>query len=139
MIINPFPHFAAFRYTPTIPAIYWNVESPEQALKQLAMHYDKIVAWIDAMVDTVNNQYEIVEDLQTRLPQLVLQDVTDYLNQNLADETSVLYQLINQAVTDWANARTAQVDALQDWVDSVAPGDTYDDLRENGFLYIPED
>lgn len=136
MILNPFPTFAAFRYSPTIPAIYWNVESPEQAFKQLALHYDKIVAYLDAMVDTINSQYQIVTSLQDELPSLVETDVNDYLDRAFADPSSDLYQLVNETVTQWANDRTAQVDAIQDVIDSLTVGTTYGELKDHGFVYI---
>lgn len=136
-ILNPFPHFAAFQFTPTIPAIYWNTRSPEQAFCQLAQQNEKIVAFIDSMVDTVNAQYQIVSNLQSQLPQLVESDVNAYLDANLADNTSTLYTLVNTVITDWADAKTAQVDALQNFCDSITVGSTYEDLHDHGFLYIP--
>ena len=136
MLPYPFPHFAAFKYTPTIPAIYWNVCSPEQAFEQLALHYDKLVAFIDSMVDTVNGQYQIVNEMQEQLPALVENDVNDYLDSAFADPTSDLYTLVNNTVTQWANDRTAQVDAIQAVIDSLTVGTTYDEIKDYGFVYI---
>ena len=136
MLPYPFPHFAAFKYTPTIPAIYWNVCSPEQAFEQLALHYDKLVAFIDSMVDTVNEQYQIVNEMQEQLPALVENDVNDYLDAAFADPTSDLYTLVSNTVTQWANDRTAQVDAIQAVIDSLTVGTTYDEIKDYGFIYI---
>ena len=136
MLPYPFPHFAAFKYTPTIPAIYWNVCSPEQAFEQLALHYDKLVAFIDSMVDTVNGQYQIVNEMQEQLPALVENDVNDYLDAAFADPSSALYTLVSNTVTQWANDRTAQVDAIQAVIDSLTVGTTYDEIKDYGFVYI---
>ena len=88
------------------------------------------------MVDTINSQYQIVTSLQDELPSLVETDVNDYLDRAFADPSSDLYQLVNETVTQWANDRTAQVDAIQDVIDSLTVGTTYGELKDHGFVYI---
>lgn len=135
-ILEPFPHYPFFQYSPTIPAIMWNINSPEQAFHQLGCEYSKLIAFTDSMVDTLNSQYQIVNNLQSQLPTLVENDVKDYLDTNLADSSSVLYDLVNSTVTQWADDRTAQVDAIQAYIDSITVGTTYEDIHDYGFLYI---
>jgi hypothetical protein len=106
----PFPYFRAFTdYTPVIPEIYWNVYSQEERIKKLCMEYAKLIAFTDSMVDTVNEQYEIIEDMKQRFPELVNEDVITELNK-MVEEGSLL-PIVQEAIDTWMNERSAQVDA----------------------------
>lgn len=79
-VIHPFPYFRGFtQYTPTIPTLYWNVYSQEQRIKALCMEYAKLIAFSDSMVDTLNDTFDIVEDMNARLPELIDDSVNEAL------------------------------------------------------------
>jgi hypothetical protein len=75
-VCNPFPHFCNFdNWSKVLPDLYWNVYSPEQRIKALCMEYAKLIAFTDSLVDTVNDQYTIIETMREQLPELVNEDV----------------------------------------------------------------
>ena len=112
MILNPFPYYRNFIYSPpVIPDIYWNSYSYEERIKKLCMEYAKLIDFTDSMVDTVNAQYEQIEDINNKVYEIIHQAIDD------GDFDTI----IQQAVQDWLNARTV--------------GTTYDDLKLHGFLY----
>lgn len=120
-----FPHYENFTdFTPVVPKLYWDVYSQEQRIKALCMEYVKLVAFTDAMVDTVNDQYAIIEDMQARLPELINDEVRAELEAMI--ETGELNQIVAEAVEAWADARTAQVD--QNTADIAALDERMDNL-----------
>ena len=113
MIVYPFPYFRNFTTgTPTIPDIYWNCYSNEERMKKLCCEYDKIVKYLDAMADTVNSQYRIIEEINDNLPTLV------------AD-----------AVANDTNIRNMIAEKVQQYLDGTMVGTTYKDMTDHGFIY----
>lgn len=113
MIVYPFPYFRNFTTgTPTIPDIYWNCYSYEERIKKLCCEYDKITKYLDAMADTVNSQYVAIEEI----------------NDNLVDK-------IIQAIDGDPETKQAILQAVQDYINSMTVGHTYQSLKDNGFLY----
>ena len=111
-IMYPFPYFRNFVYgTPVIPDIYWNAYSNEERIKKLCCEYAKLIEFTDSMVDTVNSQYEAVQDI----------------NNNIAD-------IINQAIED-GEFDSVISDVVQAWIDSNHIGTTYNQLDTYGFIY----
>lgn len=112
MILYPFPYFRNFVYgTPVIPDIYWNAYSYEERIKKLCIEYNKLIEFVDSMVDTVNAQYAEIEN------------INDHVE-----------QIINQAIDDGA-FDTIISDAVQAWLDARSVGTTYGELKNNGFIY----
>lgn len=112
MILYPFPYFRNFVYgTPVIPDIYWNAYSYEERIKKLCMEYAKLIEFVDSMVDTVNDQYRQVEEIN--------QKVEEIINQAIAD--GEFDDIITNAVQAWLDARNV--------------GTTYGELKDNGFIY----
>lgn len=109
MSYTPFPHYCGFDTTSVaLPQLYWNVYSNEQRVKALCMEYAKLVVFTDSMVDTINDQYAIIEDMQAKLPQYINEEVVKELQRLIT--TGELSAMVQAAVTAWANERTAQVD-----------------------------
>lgn len=95
-----FPRYVDFTdFTPVIPEIYWNVYSSEQRIRALCCEWVKLVAYVDGMADTVNDQYKIIEDMEARLPELVNEDVIAEI-QRLVN-SGKFKQLIEQAIADF--------------------------------------
>lgn len=69
--IYPFPYFSAFVISPpVVPDYYWNVYSQEERIKAICMRLERLVAFVDAMVDTVNKQYEMIRALKETIEEI---------------------------------------------------------------------
>lgn len=81
-IIYPFPRYWNFtEFTPTVPSFYWDTYSQEERIKALCKEYAKLIAYTDAMADTVNSQYEIIRDLEATFPELVTEAIAPALEE----------------------------------------------------------
>lgn len=99
-VYKPFPHYVDFTdFTPVIPEIYWNVYSSEQRIRALCCEWVKLVAYVDGMAETVNNQYAIIKDMQERLPELVNEEVLAEI-QRLVN-SGEFKRLVEQAIADF--------------------------------------
>lgn len=111
----PFPHFRGFTAgTPTIPDIYWNCYTHEERIKKLCCEYSKLIAFVDSMVDVINSQYEIIEELQDTLPEVVAE---------VLEQDDTIHGEI--------------IDIVQAYIDSLTVGTTYDTINQRGFVYKP--
>lgn len=115
-VYNPFPHYMGFTVSPpVIPKLYFDVYSEEQRIKALCSEYQKLMLFTDSLVDTVNEQYIIIEEMKKSFKQVITEIIkTD-------DE-------VRKVITD----------AVQEYVDGITHGTTYDELAEHGFLYPPQ-
>lgn len=112
----PFPYFADFAFSPTVPNIYWNVYSQEQIIFQLSNEYEKLVAYNNALVDTINAQYLIIENLQDKIDEVAAEATQEFLEEALQSGT------LDQTI----------LDALA----SIKSGTTYGDIDTHGFAYV---
>lgn len=112
-IAYPFPYYSAFTWaTPTIPNLYWNAYSQEERIKNLCMEYGKMVAYLDAMADTLNSQYQTIEEINDKLPSMVAEVVT----------------------TD-PDIRKSIEDTVKAYIDGMTEGTTYKQMTDHGFIY----
>ena len=112
MILFPFPYYRNFMNgTPVIPEMYWNTYTYEERIKKLCCEYAKLIDYTDSIADTINEQYNMIQDI----------------DENIAD-------IINQAIDD-GKFDDIISDVVQDWIDSRTTGTTYNDLKNHGFLY----
>lgn len=109
----PFPYYSAFTWaTPTIPNLYWNAYSQEERIKNLCMEYGKMVAYLDAMADTLNSQYQTIEEINDKLPSMVAEVVTTDPD-------------IRKSIEDTVNA----------YIECMTKGTTYKQMTDHGFIY----
>ena len=109
----PFPYYSAFTWaTPTIPNLYWNAYSQEERIKNLCMEYGKMVAYLDAMADTINSQYQTIEEINNKLPSMVAEVVT----------------------TD-PDIRKSIEDTVNSYIEGMTKGTTYKQMTDHGFIY----
>lgn len=112
-IAYPFPYYSAFTWaTPTIPNLYWNAYSQEERIKNLCMEYGKMVAYLDAMADTLNSQYQTIEEINDKLPSMVAEVVT----------------------TD-PDIRKSIEDTVKAYINGMTEGTTYRQMTDHGFIY----
>lgn len=109
----PFPYYSAFTWaTPTIPNLYWNAYSQEERIKNLCMEYGKMVAYLDAMAETLNSQYRTIEEINDKLPSMVAEVVT----------------------TD-PDIRKSIEDTVNSYIGGMTKGTTYKQMTDHGFIY----
>ena len=75
-IVPPFIGFTEF--TPSIPKMYWNVQSQEQRILGICKLIDKLICYADMLAEhTDKNEFDIVE-LQDLLEQFMESGFDDY-------------------------------------------------------------
>lgn len=110
--LQPFPYFNAFTWaTPVIPDIYMNVYSPEEQYMKLCMEYGKLVAYTNAMADTVNEQYESIKDIESNISDIVVDAIKN--DPELHEEV---------------------MQKIDDYLASLTVSKKYGDLKKYGFV-----
>lgn len=59
--IVPFGSFMNF--TPTLPNLYWNVDSHEERIKKLCIEFCKMIDYVNSFRDTINGSSEAINEL----------------------------------------------------------------------------
>lgn len=96
--MNPFPHYIDFPESTVVPSMYWDVYSPEQRIKALCVEYAKLIAFTDSLVDTVNDQYAVIQTLEDQLPELVNDDVAAQIAEMVT--SGEFAEMVNQAIAE---------------------------------------
>lgn len=79
-----FPYFAGFtEFTPTIPKLYWNVESQEQRILALCRQLHKLICYIDYVGDKVVLNHEDIEGLKAEFEKFKESGFEDYYEDQL--------------------------------------------------------
>lgn len=74
-----FPYFAGFtEFTPTIPKLYWDVESQEQRILYLCKQLHKLICYIDFVGDKVNLDHDEIEKLKAQFRKFIESGFEDY-------------------------------------------------------------
>ena len=78
------PWFAGFtEFTPTIPKMYFNVESQEQRLFAICKQLHKLVCYADMLGDKINVNREDIDELQKLFEQFMESGFEDYYAQQI--------------------------------------------------------
>ena len=78
------PHFAGFTdFTPTLPTLYWDVDSQEQRIKALCMELHKLVCYADMLGIKINENHDNIEDLAAEFDEFKASGFLDYYEQQL--------------------------------------------------------
>lgn len=79
-----FPYFAGFNeFTPTIPKLYWDVESQEQRILELCRQLHKLICYIDFVGDKVNINHNEIQQLKTQFQKFIESGFDDYYREML--------------------------------------------------------
>lgn len=95
----PLAPFGCWPYTMVIPKFYWDAESPEQRVKYLCMLYDKLMAYVDALKDSVNVDSEAIKELQEAFQKFMESGFDDYYAEQVAKWIAANLQKIIDAMT----------------------------------------
>lgn len=78
------PWFAGFTdFTPTIPKMYWDVESQEQRIHAICKQLHKLVCYADMLGDKINLNREDIDELQRLFEQFMESGFEDYYAQQI--------------------------------------------------------
>lgn len=73
------PWFAGFtEFTPTIPKMYWDVESQEQRIHAICRQLHKLVCYADMLGDRISINREDIDELQRLFEQFMESGFDDY-------------------------------------------------------------
>ena len=73
------PWFAGFtEFTPTIPKMYWDVESQEQRIHAICRQLHKLVCYADMLGDRISINREDIDELQKLFEQFMESGFDDY-------------------------------------------------------------
>ena len=73
------PWFVGFTdFTPTIPKMYWDVESQEQRIHTICKQLHKLVCYADMLGDKINLNREDIDELQRLFEQFMESGFDDY-------------------------------------------------------------
>lgn len=73
------PWFAGFTdFTPTIPKMYWDVESQEQRIHAICKQLHKLVCYADMLGDKINVNRDDIDELQRLFEQFMQSGFDDY-------------------------------------------------------------
>lgn len=96
------------------------------------MEYCKLVAFTNSMVDTINDGYAIIKDMQNKLPEMVNESVINDLKKKI--ETGEFQKLLSEAVaTLYENV--VNLHAISD--NNIIPTNIDELLNDTPFLYVP--
>lgn len=73
------PWFAGFTdYTPTIPKLYWDVDSQEQRIHAICAQLHKLACYADMLGDKININHSDIDELQELFEKFMQSGFNDY-------------------------------------------------------------
>jgi len=79
--VVPFTFWNA--YTPTLPDIYWDVDSHEERIKKLCLMLHKLVEYADYLGENINLDHTTIEKLQEQFQKFIDGEFTEYYEQKI--------------------------------------------------------
>ena len=114
--VMPFPLWNA--YTPTLPSIYWDVDSQEERIKKICLTIHKLTEYVDYLCGNVNLDQKAIEELQADFEKFQESGFEDYYEQQ---------------IEAWVNANVANI--FEQYAKLVLFG-----LNDEGYFvaYVPD-
>lgn len=120
MITANFPYFRDFVPMSTVvPKLYWGAFSQEQRIHALCVEFAKMVAYDDALADSLNDVIAVVNGIEQELPELVNDSVIAEIARLVT--TGEFEVMVRQAIED-LNAMVLA--ATYDTYDEMVAGET---------------
>lgn len=98
--VVPYPFWNKF--TPTLPALYWDVDSHEERIKRICLELHKLVEYADYLGENINLDHETIEQLQKAFQDFIDGEYDQYYK-------DVIYQWIQDNFADLISAGIKQV------------------------------
>lgn len=114
--ITPYPFWNQF--TPTLPALYWDVDSHEERIRRICLELHKLVEYADYLGTNINLDHATIEELQKAFQKFIDGEYDQYYK-------DVIYQ--------WIQDNFAEL--ISDGVKQV-----YFGLTDDGYFcaYVPD-
>ena len=95
--ITPYPFWNSF--TPTLPNLYWDVDSHEERIKKICLEIAKLIAYSDYLQENVNLDHVTIEQLQSDFERFMASGFDDYYAEQIRQWVMVnMPKIITQAV-----------------------------------------
>ena len=79
--ITPYPLWNQF--TPTLPNLYWDVDSHEERIKRICLELHKIVEYADYLGENINLDHETIDKLQHDFEMFMESGFDDYYKEQV--------------------------------------------------------
>lgn len=114
--VTPYPFWNKF--TPTLPSLYWDVDSHEERIKRICLELHKLVEYADYLGTNINLDHKTIEELQEAFQKFIDGEYDQYYK-------DVIYQ--------WIQDNFAEL--ISDGVKQV-----YFGLTDDGYFcaYVPD-
>ena len=104
--VVPYPFWNAF--TPTLPGLYWNVDSHEERIKKICLELHKLTEYAGYLGENINLDHKSIEELQESFQKFIDGEYDDYykdvinkwVQDNLADLISSGVKQVYFGLTD---------------------------------------
>lgn len=115
-LITPYPFWTQF--TPTLPALYWDVDSHEERIKRICLELHKLVEYADYLGENINLDHETITQLQDAFQKFIDGEYDQYYK---------------DVIKQWINDNFAEL--ISDGVRQV-----YFGLTDDGYFcaYVPD-
>ena len=81
--VTPYPFWTAF--TPTLPSMYWDVDSHEERIKRICLELCKLLKYADYLGDSINLDHKEIEELQEAFQKFIDGEYDDYYKKLISD------------------------------------------------------
>lgn len=114
--VTPYPFWNKF--TPTLPTLYWDVDSHEERIKRICLELHKLVEYANYLGENINLDHETIEELQKAFQDFIDGEYDQYYK-------DVIYR--------WIQDNFAEL--ISDGIKQV-----YFGLTDNGYFcaYVPD-
>lgn len=98
--VTPYPLWNKF--TPTLPTLYWDVDSHEERIKRICLELHKLIEYANYLGENINLDHETIEQLQEDFQKFIDGEYDDYYKQ-------VIYDWIQENFADLISEGIKQV------------------------------
>lgn len=99
--VTPYPFWTQF--TPTLPSLYWDVDSHEERIKRICLELHKLVEYSNYLGNNINLDHETLQELQDAFQKFMESGFDDYYREQIEkwitdNFASLMQLLLNQGI-----------------------------------------
>lgn len=95
-------------FTPTLPALYWDVESQEERIKKICMEMHKLCEYANYLGVNINLDHDVIEEIYKEFEKFkdsgftdyYIDIITDWVDQNFAELVRQHMGIVFPAIDD---------------------------------------